>query len=128
MTMTELAKLANVSLSTVSKAFGSANDISEQTRAHILELAKQTGCFWKFCKEKYPKASIAVICPELKGNHYPMFLNELTRLSEASNCICSIAVDNFNPEKQAELIEYYATYLKVDGLIVFGLQTPLKKG
>ena len=45
MTLRELAKLAHVSVSTVSKAFSGAEDISESTREMIFSLAKEHGCF-----------------------------------------------------------------------------------
>lgn len=41
MTRRELAKLANVSYSAVSKAFNSDKDISEETKDHIFAVAKQ---------------------------------------------------------------------------------------
>ena len=47
---------------------------------------------------------------------------------EKAGCICTISTDHFLPEVQAQLIEYYAEYLKVDGILVFDLQTKLKKG
>ena len=51
--MKELARLANVSVSTVSKAFKEADDISEQTRQHIFDVARKMGCYGKFYKGKY---------------------------------------------------------------------------
>lgn len=42
-TINEVAKLANVSVSTVSKAFNGRKDISEKTRERILEAAKELG-------------------------------------------------------------------------------------
>ena len=71
MTMRELAKLANVSVSTVSKAFHDAEDISEETRNLVFETAKQYGCFGKFYKVKFPKQVIAFICPELGSGFTP---------------------------------------------------------
>ena len=38
MTMKELAKLANVSIATVSKAFCDADDVSEDTKNHIFDI------------------------------------------------------------------------------------------
>ena len=55
MTMKELAKLANVSVSTVSKAFAEADDVSEETKNHIFNIAKEYGCYGKFFKGKYSK-------------------------------------------------------------------------
>ena len=51
MTMRELAALANVSVSTVSKAFHDAEDVSEETKVHIFEVAKKYGCFGKYYKK-----------------------------------------------------------------------------
>ena len=40
MTQRELAKLANVSFSTVSKAFNNSDDISDETKNYIFKIAK----------------------------------------------------------------------------------------
>ena len=45
MTLSELAKLAGVSVSTASKAFREAKDISEETREHIFRIARENGCY-----------------------------------------------------------------------------------
>ena len=58
MTMNELAKLANVSVSTVSKAFSDADDVSEDTKDLVFAIAKEQGCFGKFYKGKYHKKII----------------------------------------------------------------------
>ena len=128
MTMRELAKLANVSISTVSKAFCDADDVSAETKEHIFALAREHGCFGKYYKGKYHKKIIAIICHELQSNYYAGFLERLQALIEASDAICVISTDRFDPRRQAELIEYYASYLKVDGLFVFGMRTAPKKG
>lgn len=128
MTKRELAKLANVSPSTVTKAFSDADDVSEEMKQHIFKIAKQYGCYGKFYKGKYSKKIIAIICPELASNYYTGFVERLQKIIESNNGIPVISTDHFNSSMQAELIEYYASYLKVDGIIVFGLKNKLKKG
>lgn len=128
MTMRELAKLANVSVSTVSKAFHDADDISPQTRQLVFEIAKKNGCYGKFYKGKFHKQIIAIICPELGSCFYATYVELLQRIIEQHNGIALVSTDRFNKSAQAELIEYYASYLQVDGIIVFSLQEPLKKG
>lgn len=128
MTMQELAQLANVSVSTVSKAFSGAPDVSAETREHVFAVARQQGCFGKFQKEKYGKKTIAIICHEMDGGYYTIYMEQLQRLVEADGGICLISTDHFDCRKQAELVEYYASFLQVDGLIVFSLAEPLKKG
>ena len=128
MTMKELAKLANVSVSTVSKAFAEADDVSEETKNHIFNIAKEYGCYGKFFKGKYSKKIIAIICSELCSSFYTNFVVILQNMIEEQNGIAIVSADNFSTSKQAELIEYFASYLKVDGIIVFNLKTKLKKG
>lgn len=128
MTMRELAKLANVSVSTVSKAFADADDVCEETKKRIFALAKQYGCFGKYQKNKFSKKVFAIVCSELISDYYVGFVEQLRRIIEANDGIAVISVDHFSPKKQAELIEYYASYLHVDGVVVFGLKCPIKKG
>ena len=128
MTMKELAKLANVSVSAVSKAFNEADDISESTKQHIFALAKEYGCYGKFYKGKYPKKIIAVICPELVSSYYTCFVDILRRLIEDAGHLCIVSADSFSSARQAELVDYFMSYLKVDGMIVFHLKSAPKKG
>lgn len=128
MTMRELARLANVSVSTVSKAFRNAEDVSEDTKEHIFAVAREHGCYGKFYKGKYSKKIIAVICPELVSDYYVGYVERLQGLIEENGGIALISAYHFNSTKQAELIEYYASYLKVDGIFVIGLKSAPKKG
>ncbi len=127
MTMQELAKLCNVSVSTVSKAFNEANDVSSTTKAMIFEKAKEQGCYSYFYKGKYQKKVIAIITPEIISNYYIKYVNVLRKKIENDNCVCLIATDDFDDNKKENLIEYFADYLKVDGIILFALSKKLKK-
>ena len=128
MTMRELARLANVSVATVSKAFSDAEDISYETKQEIFTIAKKFGCFGKFYKGKYKKKIIAVISHEFKSSFYSEIVEALQKIIEQNDCIPLISTDHFNPEIQSELIEYYISYLKVDGIFIFNMKEPLKKG
>ena len=128
MTMRELAKIANVSVSTVSKAFHDAEDVCPETRQRIFGLAKQYGCYGKFYKGKFHKQIVAIICPELGSSFYTAYVERLQALIEGNGGIALISSDHFNKAAQAELLEYYASYLQVDGIIALGLCTPVKKG
>lgn len=128
MTMRELAKLANVSVSTVSKAFHDADDISEETRQMIFRVAKEHGCYGKFYKGKFHKQVIAIICPEIGSGFYAAYVERLQRIIRAHNGIALISTDEFSEAAQAELLDYYASYLRVDGIVAFSLKKPIKKG
>ena len=128
MTMRDLARLANVSISTVSKAFHSAEYISEETRQQIFAIAKEHGCFGKFYKERFHKKIIAIICPELSGSYYSGYVERLQKIIEDNDGIALISTDHFRRGVQAELIDYYASYLRVDGIFVVGLEDSPKRG
>ena len=128
MTMKELAKLANVSLSTVSKAFHDTFDVSTETKEHIFELAKQYGCYEKYYKGKYQKKIIAIICPELESAYYNAYVEKLQKLIKKHDGIALISSYDFETESQEELLDYYISHLKVDGVFVLGMKAPLKKG
>ena len=127
MTMRELARLSGVSVSTVSKAFSDAPDIGDETREHIFAVAKQYGCYGKFYKKKYPKRVVAILTCELSA-YYTGFVRRLESFIEQNGGIAVVAEHHFDTARQAELIEYFASYLHVDGILVFDLHAEIKKG
>ena len=121
MTLSRIAQLAHVSLSTVSKAFSGSSEVNEQTRRMIFDIAQQHGCFQKFYNAKYPKYVIAVLCPEFSSLHYMMYLDAIQKQLEQHNCEICMASTNFSAEKEQELLEYYYKYSRVDGIIGINL-------
>ena len=128
MTLRELAALTNYSVSTVSKAFHGAEDISESTREEIFAVARECGCFGKYYKDKYQKKIIAVICPELRSEHYASYVEQLQARIEGDNGIVLISTDHFDAAKRRELLDYYGSYLAVDGILAFHYTEEIKKG
>lgn len=118
MNLTKLAQIANVSVSTVSKAFSNSHEISEQTREMIFKVARENNCFDRYYKPKYQKKVIAVICPEMLGIHYSAMATYLENEISASKDTMVLSVNNFSEKKQSELIEYYTKFLGADGIIV----------
>ncbi len=116
MTLTKLAKLANVAVSTVSKAFSMHPDINEETRKIIFDLAKQHGCFKKYYNANYPKLVIAIICPDVIAcsNNVKSIQARLAEL----NCETCITATNYSRERELELVEYYEKYVKADGIVL----------
>lgn len=124
-TLSKLASLAHVSVSTASKAFSMSPEVNEQTREMIFSIAKEQGCFKKFFSAKYPKYVIAVICPEYKSLFYSTALSLLQESLSKHSCEICVASTDFSPEKEADLLEYYSRYAPVDGIIVIdGRITP----
>lgn len=128
MTMRELAKIVNVSVSTVSKAFCDADDVSYDTKQLIFETAKKYGCYGKYYKGKYPKPIVAIICPEIIGGYYTEYVEKLQNIIETNGGIPVISTYNFDNSFKAELLDYYASHLTVDGIFVLGGADNIKKG
>lgn len=133
MTLKRLAKMANVSISTVSKALSDSKEISSETKAEIVKLAKENGCYEKYCKPKYDRKLIAVICPELLGIHYSQMVTCIEKEVSARGGTMLLSTSNFSPKTQRNLIEYYTKFAHVDGIIVIepaekipcGIKTPI---
>ena len=118
MNLSKLAQMANVSVSTVSKAFSDSHEISRQTKEMIFDVAKKYGCFDKYYKPVYPKKVIAVICPEMLGIHYTQMATFLSKEISMRNGTMLLSVDEFSSEKNQELIDYYTKFCRADGIIV----------
>ena len=120
LTLTKLAKLANVSVSTASKAFSMSSEVNEETREAVFEAARKSGCFRRFFNAKYPKPTVTVICPEFFGRFYSGIASELERAFRESGCDVSFSTTDFSDEKTEDLVSYYDRYTDSDLLIVMG--------
>ncbi len=118
LTLSKIAKLANVSVSTASKAFSMSPEVNSETREMIFNLAKKHGCFKKFFNARYPKLVIAVICPEFESLHYTSQLAKLQIALERRGCEVCVATTQFSSERGRELVDYYSKYARVDGIIL----------
>ena len=117
MNMRSIAKLAGVSLSTVSKAFSGSQEISEATRQKIFEIAKEHGLYDIYNKNKFEKKVIAVIYPEALNDFYSEAITILNEEITAKGGIMLSSMTQFKANKTKELINYYTAYCHVDGII-----------
>lgn len=120
MTLQKLAKMAGVSVSTVSKAFSDSEEISRDTKELVFKTAKSTGCFEKYYKGKYKKKIIALICPEIIGEFYNNIVTEFEKITNDMGAVLSVSVSNFDAKREKELIEYYSFVQKADAIILVG--------
>ena len=120
MTLSRLAKLAHVSVSTASKAFSMSREVNEQTRQMIFAVARREGCFKQFFSARYPKFVIAILCPELESLYYSGLVTALHRELTARGCDICTAVTDFSAETLAQRIAYYDAYAAVDGILLIG--------
>ena len=118
MTLTQLAKLAGVTQSTVSKAFAGNPRISEKTREHIFKIAKEHGCFDKYNKNPFNKKIIAVVCPEINSEHYSSTINYLTKYIRSQGALMLLSQTDFDATVEQELFTYLSFHCKVNGIIL----------
>ena len=119
MTLTKLAKLTNVSVSTASKAFSMSPEVNSETRKMIFDKARELRCFKQFFNAKYPRLVVAVICPELESRYYSAAVGKLRTALEARGCEMTAAASGFSGERAAELVSYYENYADADAVISF---------
>lgn len=117
MTLSKLAKLANVSVSVASKAFAGKDDVSDEMRERVFRTAKENGCFYQFYKAPYNHRVIAILIPESISEFYIRYVEGLKRLIEARNYTMLLSISNFDDAHQKELIRYYVEYCRADALI-----------
>ncbi len=122
-TLSKIAKLANVSLSTASKAFSGSAEVNEETREMIFRTAKEHGCFQKFYNVKYPKLVLAVIVPEFDSVYYTRYLSAIQTHLDKNAWEISVSTTNFDPDTERQLLDYYYKHANADGIIVIGGRT-----
>ncbi len=127
MTMRELAKLAGVSVSTVSKAFSGSREISIKQRDKIFCIAKENGCFRKYYKSSSAKPVIAVIGPEFKSPYYAQQLSFLEAEIQKRGGIMVTGSHNFDADVSAELFFYFTQHVKVDGVLMYTSYVPKER-
>lgn len=116
----KLAKIAGVSVSTVSKAFSGSHEISENTRRRIFSLAGQYGCFDKYSRTSYEKRTVAVIAPEFLDNVFTEGISIIEQLCRDNGYVMLISFFNYSESVLTDLISYFAQYAKVDGIVILG--------
>lgn len=126
MTIKDIAKEANCSLSTVSKAINGRSDISEATRMRILKIAKEhnfvPSAFGKGLKNRKTENIGVIFCRESQ----PLSLNPFySRVLEGIEA--ELAINNYNLVLHLLPEEYRGEYPKmlkernVDGVVLIGV-------
>lgn len=120
MTMAKIAEKAGVSVSAVSKAFSYSKDIGVAKREEIFQVAREMGCYDKYCKNKYERPVIAVIVPEFQSRLYSEQLTIWENEIRKHGGIMIAASAELSENHKSELVTFLAEYSKVDGIIMHG--------
>lgn len=121
-TLKKIAKIANCSVSTVSRAINNCLDVSEQTRAHILKIAREQGYFQakKYIKAENRKKNqfnIAIICPEIESSFYSGMLLHITKEVSRLNARCVIYNYSFDSPELEKLLNICQDEMNIDAII-----------
>lgn len=118
MKMEELAKLAGVTKSTVSKAFSGSKGVSAEQRERIFKLAEEYGCYDKFCKPNYNGVVVAVICLELRSRSWSEQLSFFSKKITERGAVMVTGSVEFDRQKIGELVDFFANNVKVSGIVL----------
>jgi LacI family transcriptional regulator len=100
----ELAKILNISVSTVSKAFRDSYEISDVTKKRVLETAERfnyTPNPYASSLRRKKSKTIAVILPEVADNFFTLAINGIQSVAEKKNyhLLIYLSHEKFNNEK-----------------------------
>ena len=128
-TLKDIAEIAGVNVSTVSKALRDSSDINEDTKLRIAKIAKGLGYKYEVVKRKSNNTelgTIGVICPEITSNYYSQIVSILEEEIKKEGFFCIIGFTNF--EKESE--KYYLKNLYnagVQGIIFISESSDLNE-
>lgn len=115
----DVAQIAGVSVSTVSKALNNASDINDDTRNRVLRIAADIG----YKNGRLPMSdareikTVGIICPEIISNYYAQILSTLEDNISKDGCSVSIAFTNFRYENEISALKAFLKQ-NVSGIIL----------
>lgn len=122
----KIAQLANVSVSTVSKALSGSKEVSGELAKRIIDIAISGGYFEEKGKRKIgytseKELSIAVVCPEIVSVEYAREITAIKSAVEARGAVAAVYVYDFDCEKLEKIIKTLTVRNCADGIVLFPL-------
>ena len=126
MNQRKIARLLNVSPSTVSKALSGSTEISHETVEMIQKIAMDTGYFKEKNKRKRDYTNngsllISLIVPEVLGFHYSSLVTLMKNEIEARGGHVAVYISDFSPEKANDILKSITLHGATDGIIMYGI-------
>lgn len=124
MTLKKIAKEANVSVSTVSRALNNSFDINPQTRELILKIADEQGYFRekkrvKMENKRKNSINAAIICPEIISSHYSVMVTALANVIKSKGSDCMVYYTDFDQKQLKHIIKHCIEDTGHDSIICF---------
>lgn len=120
----KIAQLANVSVSTVSKALSGSKEVSDELAKRIIDIAISGGYFEEKGKRKIgytseKELSIAVVCPEIVSVEYAREITAIKSAVEARGAVVAVYVYDFDCEKLEKIIKTLTVRNCADGIVLY---------
>ena len=126
----KIAQIANVSVSTVSKALSGSKEVSDELAKRIIDIAMSGGYFEEKGKRKIEytnekELSIAVVCPEIVSIEYAREITAIKRAVEARSAVAAVYVYDFDCEKLDKIIKTLTVRNCADGIVLFPMNNSI---
>lgn len=125
-TAAEIARMCHVSRTTVDRALKNKAGISPQTRARILNIAKEYDYHPNYLASSLSTGrtrSVGVIVFDLYNQHFSYLVNSVERYFSALGVFTYICISNKDPQREREIIRML-TDRQVDGILL----VPINEG
>lgn len=116
----ELARLAGVSVSTVSKVLSGSSEISRETAERVMRVAAEHGVLLtkgRSVKINPDELRAAVLVPELTSIYYSSLVSQLCQALEQAGVTPYIRVCGFSAERSAGVLEMLGRERIMDGVV-----------
>ena len=115
-TISDIAKKAGVTKSTVSKALNNGGDINPETARRIRKIAAEAG-YEKRPRKRAENKILGIVCPEIDDAFYSQMINGLVLLAGKEGYTCVTVSNNFDFGAEKKSVEYL-TEKNVAGIFI----------
>lgn len=119
-TTKDIARICNVSRTTVNRAFTNTGRISKETKELILKTARELDYKPDLLASSVKKGKssyIGVVVFDIKNQYFAQMLNAIEQEAEGRGYHVSISLHEKNPEKEREMLQRMDGY-RVEGIIL----------
>ncbi len=104
-TISDIAKKANVNKSTVSKALNNSSDISYETACEIRAVAKALG-YEKRARKTNAQKTIGIITSEIDDAYYSKLIQDITSIAQADGYTCCVLTGEYNAINEERAVNF----------------------
>ena len=122
-TIKDIAKIAGVNVSTVSRALSGSSEVGEETRKRVEQIAKELLYLPNYSARALAGKGtrlIGMIVPEISSNYYAQIVNNVENELNDKGYTLIVGTTGFETKKEVENLEMFIGR-KVDGIIFAGM-------